>query len=187
METCANPVFSTRGKGDTKERESSRWNRPCTWTAQELVIPREISDVVRPAMLRAWVEAEIERFTPMVAAKPLAGPAAVERFRNMLKVMCFAYALGITRSTEIVQACAREPEFQRVAGNLHPFADELKSFRRRYRAIIEAVLERIFFRAAVWHGEFGPELLPVRLDEQCVNIARGLLNVARHLDSCDDC
>src|ERR1044071_5703390 len=164
METIANPVFSIREK-DPTERGSSRWKRGGGWTTRELGIPGEISDVVGLPMLRSWIDAEIESFI-RVAARPMAGPAAVERFRNMLRLVCFSYALGITRSTEIVGACAREPEFHGVAGTLRPFADELKSFRRRHRAVIEAVLERMFFRAAVWHGEFSPESLPARLEEQ---------------------
>lgn len=187
METCVGPLLSIRDKrsasGDIGWRLSWRHSPSIT----DLIIPRHISDALTPGVLLSWVEAEIERFTPVIASRPCAGPEAVERFRNLLKLLCFAYALGITRSTEVVEACTGEPDFRITVGTFRPFADELKSFRRRYRAIIEAVLRRIFFRAVIWHGEFEPDIRPGKLDEQCANIAQGLLNLARHLDSCDDC
>ena len=53
--------------------------------------------------------------------------------------------------------------------------------------MIEVVLSRLFLRAAIWHAEFDANTFPPNLEEQCGNMAEALLNLARHLDSCDDC
>jgi hypothetical protein len=184
METCANPVFSIEERADSGARE--RWRRSEFGSDDTNNLASDLVSGVDLPMLRLWVEAEVERFRPLIAGKPFAGPKAVARFRNTLKLLCFGYALGVTRSVEIVEASAREPEFRLVAAGLRPFADELKSFRRRYRAVIEVVLARTLLRATVWQAEFQRTFSPI-LEEQCENTARALLNIARHLDSCDDC
>jgi hypothetical protein len=187
METCVGPLFSIRDEARTSAHAAARRSWGAWPGSRDLIIPREISAAVTPGILLSWVEAELERFVPAIAARPSVTSEAVERFRDLFNLVCFAYALGITRSTEIVEACTREREFRMLAATFRPFADELKSFRRRYRPIIEAVLTRIFLRAALWHGEFDRDIAAAKLEEQCANIARGLLNLARHLDSCDEC
>ena len=136
--------------------------------------------------LAEWIQGEIEPFIPLSMGLALAAPNAVDRFRKMLTILCFGYSSGLTRSAEIAEASRREPEFQSIAGGFHPFADELRNFRRRYRALLEVVLTRLFMRAAVLNPEFAREAAPRELKSQFETRARDLLNVARHYDSCED-
>jgi|SRR5437899_6884590 len=137
--------------------------------------------------LLSWIEAEIERFVPLSLGEGFISPDAADRFRKMMTLLCFAYSGGLTRSAEIVEALRTEIDFRFVTPGLRPFAEELRTFRRRYRAVLEVVLTRLFMRAATFNRQFAKEAVPRELENQFENRARNLLNLARHLDACDDC
>jgi hypothetical protein len=149
--------------------------------------PFDLRQYVELPILLSWIEAEIERFVPLSLRQSFKGPAAAARFRDMLKLLCFAYGAGVIRSAEIAEASRQEAEFRLASGDFRPFPDELKAFRRRYRAILEVVLTRLFVRAGSWNSAFARNFRCSEFTSQCARNARDLLNVARHLDSCDDC
>ena len=136
--------------------------------------------------LSAWTRAEVERFVPLSLGQAFVAPNAADRFRKMLSILCLAYSTGMSRSAEIGDACRRTREFASIAGEFCPFADELRTFRRRYRAVLEVILTRLFMRAAALNAEFAREAVPRELESQFESRAKEVLNRARHLDACDD-
>lgn len=136
--------------------------------------------------LLSWIRLEIERFVPLSLGQAFMAPNAVDRFRKMLTLLSLAYSTGMTRSAEIGEACHRNAEYSAIAGDFCPFADELRSFRRRYRAVLEVVLTRLFMRAAALNAQFAREAVPRELESQFESRAKEVLNRARHLDAVDD-
>src|SRR5258705_6298681 len=157
METC---IAEERWVGEAGEGEPGRANgcvRPDG-------MPLNLRSWIELPILLSWIDAEVEHFVALRPAGPLAGPMAAQRFRKMLQVLCFAYATGLGRSAEILDACRRDPELRLVAGDFLPFVEELRSFRRRYRALLEGILTRVYLPAAAsdagaspTHGLPGPE------------------------------
>ncbi len=138
-----------------------------------------------PTLLR-WIEEEINQALRLNTVQLLRASDQANRFKSMLRLLCFAYANGLARSSEIIKACHDEPDFREVAAGLCPFVDEIRGFRRRHREVLERVLTRIFMRAAVWDSDFGREALRQELETHFGNRIRSVLNMARHLDACDD-
>jgi hypothetical protein len=141
---------------------------------------------VDSSSLLMWIEAEVERFIPFSRYLPPVESDHAERLRKMLHLLCLAYCTGRAASVEIIEACRREPEFRMVTRNVVPFPDELKTFRRRYRALLEELLTRLFLRAAVSRSGFPEGDTNLSLETYVARQAKNVLDLARHLDSCDE-
>ena len=137
--------------------------------------------------LLSWIEIEVDRVVPLPAGKPLARRAAVERFRKTLSLLCYAYSTGLSRSMDVAAASGRNPSLRARTGDTVPFPHELKAFRRQHRRLLEVLLTRLFMRAMI-AGRAGLDgALPPDLRSHCASQASAILNLARHLDTCDDC
>ena len=179
METC---IAEERWVGEAGEDDPGRANG----CARPDGTPLNLRSWIELPILLSWIDAEVERFVSLRPGGPLAGPVAVGRFRKMLQVLCFAYATGLGRSAEILDACRCDPELRLVAGDFLPFVEELRSFRRRYRALLEELLTRLYLRAAASNAGASRTEVSRGLEVYFGGRAKDFLNVARHLDSCDD-
>jgi hypothetical protein len=149
-------------------------------------MPLNLRSWVELPILRSWIEAEVECLVFVRPGGSLAGPGAAGRFREMLHLLCFAYATGRGRSAEILEGCRCDPELRLVAGDFLPFVEELRSFRRQYRALLEELLKRLYLRAAASNEGSSRSEVSRGLEVYFGGRAKDFLNAARHLDSCDD-
>jgi hypothetical protein len=87
-------------------------------------------------------------------------------------------------SQEITRNCGTDVWLQHCFGDAIPFRSELVSFRRRHRVGLEEVLLRILRSAVSSAGVDREESL--ELNQAAILEARERLDIARHLDSCDE-
>jgi hypothetical protein len=141
---------------------------------------------IEASLLGSWIDEEIEWLKDRheeVYSRAIAQP---ETFLPMLRLLCLAYATGEAETSQIVQVCRRDPGFRATTAGFVPFPQELRHFRRRHRALLETLLARVFMRLA-----FSDKSRPIRrtsraLQEYFEARAREVLDLARHLDSCDE-
>jgi len=98
---------------------------------------------------------------------------------NWLRLLSFAYASGVLDSEEICQLCLEENWFWRLGLDQEPLAERLCRFRRENRERLEMVLARV-----LPSGEPANNRLADFAAERRAR-ARDLLNLARHLDTCE--
>lgn len=110
-------------------------------------------------------------------------PFSIDR-RRLFSLLGFSYTAGIFSSQEIIRQCYKEFWFRHCSGQVIPFRTELISFRRRERVGLELVLTRVLGSAlsAVCEGRLGRgEMREIAIEE-----AKGRIEIARHMDSCDE-
>jgi hypothetical protein len=99
-------------------------------------------------------------------------------------VVGFAYSSGVFSSQEIIQQCYTDRWLRHCSGQTIPFRTELISFRRRHRIGIETILVEILRASLGWAS-----LAPGEVDKMrvvAIQEAKARLELARHLDSCDE-
>jgi hypothetical protein len=131
----------------------------------------------------AWIEEEAERFCGIDPAgtERLLPPAGFDP-SMMLRLLTFAYACRVFESDDIVQRCHSEAIFGGMCEAEIPSAQQLRSFRRSHRALLEKILARVILRAV--RDRFGLEAaMPYpELEADLRDRASERLNIARHMD-----
>jgi hypothetical protein len=134
---------------------------------------------VRPAAMLAWILDEIEavghdRREPAGRM----GEPTLTKERAMAGLLVFACAREMFDSEEVARACRTDPILRQLCGGAAPFADELQTFRRRNRPLLEGVLTQ----------RLGPGslLLPGVMENHLRRFAVERFNLARHMDHWSD-
>jgi hypothetical protein len=108
-----------------------------------------------------------------------------QQFRVMLRLLVFAYATRLFSSEDIVMACRVDPTVRTLCGGYIPFAQELRTFRRRHRALLERVLAGVFLRAVTNRLNLHSYPLSDDIELDAQNHAAERLEIARQMDTDD--
>jgi hypothetical protein len=151
--------------------------------ASPIKLPLNLTEWVKPELLADWVRQAVKELDLVRPKVQDPAPAQQEeRLRTNLAVLVYAYATQTYLNDEIIRACHSEPVFQGLCGHQPPFPEELKHFRRKFRAMLENTLTRILVRAVQEkYVEVGE--LPPGLRYSLSGLAADYLDTARHIDT----
>lgn len=151
---------------------------------ERLEAPADLGRWVCPSEVLAWAADEVELlpWNGPGAAGQLLGVAR-EWANRMLTLLSFAYARQMFDSEGIAHACRTDPMLQRLCPGSVPFANEFRTFRRRYRRVLERVLAGIFMRGIRHRFDLRGVPLPVELEQDLEKLAAQRLDIARHMDT----
>ncbi len=147
-------------------------------------LPTDLREWVDAGTLLGWVEEEVGRLN-------WSHPELVEYLRQnpdyqprvMLTLLAVAYLTQTYSSEALVNLCHSDPLFKSACGGKAPFAEEISSFRRRNRVVVERVLSRIFQRAIRHRFGLHESVLPPELGPDLHSLAVERLDIARHMDA----
>jgi hypothetical protein len=175
-------AFSMEPAGPVQSLErSARQYAPASTADDFVTMPTDLRSWFCVPTILAWIEQEVLQISGASNAAN-----ARKNVSGMLRVLTFAYATQVFASEEIAKECRGNQVFQWLCCGSTPFSQELRSFRRKNRLLLEKILSGLFMRAIL--HRFGlvaasvPEELRVDLSEH----ARERLNIARHLDAGDE-
>jgi hypothetical protein len=150
-------------------------------------LPRDLRDWVTTGSLIAWLEEDVEQLRhDRSALRPCSSGSAAFPAGTMLCLLAFAYVTQVFSSQEIIRSCYSDVAFRLLCGGPPPFRHELVRFRRRNRDLLAAILESLFLRSL--NHRFGRNdlLTEPGLHRRLRDCAMERLNIARHVDTCDD-
>ena len=150
-------------------------------------LPRDLREWVTTGSLIAWLEEDVQQLShDRSELRPCSSGSAAFPAGTMLCLLAFAYVTQVFSSQEIVCSCYSDVAFRLLCGGPPPFRHELIRFRRRNRDLLAAVLETVFLRSLRY--TFAPSDLPTEpgLHRRLRDCAMERLNIARHVDTCDD-
>jgi hypothetical protein len=139
-----------------------------------------LSEWIPPAKLVQWVN-------EVVATLDSSRPEALEftplepQERAVLRAVLFAYSTQVYRSREIATACHTDPTYKLLCEGKSIFPEEFERFRRKHRALLEALLGQIIVRA-VGEKFSNVGLLPAGFQNNLLRQAIDSVDTARHMD-----
>ncbi len=147
-------------------------------------LPTDLRDWVDGWILLGWVEEEVGRLN-------WSHPELIEYLsRNpnyqpkvMLTLLAVAYLTQTYSSEAIFKLCHSDPLFEAACGGEAPFAEEISSFRRRNRVVVERILSRTFQQAIRHRFGLHESVLPPELAPDLHRLAVERLDIARHMDA----
>jgi Transposase domain (DUF772) len=171
------------GRWDANRLESPAETRR-TPERESVKLPTDLRDWVDAGTLLGWVEEEVGRLN-------WSHPELVEYLRQnpdyqpkaMLTLLAVAYLTQTYSSEALVKLCHSDPLFESACGGRVPFAEEISSFRRKNRVVIERILSRTFQRAIRHRFGLHESVLPPELAPDLHSLAVERLDIARHMDA----
>jgi hypothetical protein len=156
-------------------------------SSRRLNLPRDLREWVTTGELITWVEEEVQQLIPVHHQLLTSmGRSSALPAKTMLSLLVFSYATQVFSSQEIVHSCYSDVAFRLLCTGPPPFPYELVRFRRRNRTLIASILEAVIIRALKYRGDCnGNASNPVIL-EKSRDWAVERLNIARHMEGCDD-
>jgi len=150
-------------------------------------LPADLSEWVNRGLIWTWIEQAMLKMdwdNPLFAKCPQRCPEC--RHRVMACLLSFAYATGLFGSQEIAEAARSDGMLRAICDGQPPFAREVRTFRRRNRAVLERVLAGVFRQAVIIRLNLDanpllPEVEPILRDH-----AAERLEIARQTDMDDD-
>ncbi len=154
------------------------------WTRLSLELPANLRMWFCDAVIACWIEQELNSLEEdRPASRGSLWPDPDSDATRMLSVLVFGYASLVFGSDEIAAACRSDPAFRRLGHDQTFFPDELRSFRRHHRPILELVLAGVFIRAITRKFGLTSALLPIELEQDLRQHASERLDLARHMDT----
>jgi transposase len=151
---------------------------------EQFKLPTDLRDWIDAHTLLAWVQEEVGRLN-------WGNPELVEYLRQnpeyqpktLLTLLALACLTQIYSSEALVKLCHSDLLFRSACGGKAPFAEELSSFRRKNRVVIERILSRVFQRAIQHRFSLAESALPAELGPDLRSLAVERLDIARHMDT----
>jgi hypothetical protein len=149
--------------------------------------PRNIRDWVDTGTLIIWLDQEAEDLDRALRElRSCPHESTQGSFKAKLRLLVFAYATEVFDSEEIARNCRTDIVFRLLCSGTVPFPDELMRFRRKNRDLIATVLVNIFARAVHYRFGYCIVLPMVPLSRHLRDYAIERLDIARHMDTCDE-
>lgn len=150
------------------------------------VVPLDLHGWVDDESLMTWIQEETDRVVSQSASLfgfPRRNCAG--EMRQLCAVLALAYASRIFESEEIVDSCASNPAFVSLSAGRRWSAQELSTFRRQHRPLLEAILAAVFLRALRRRFALPETFEAGELEGSLRERAVARLNIARHMDRSD--
>jgi hypothetical protein len=156
-------------------------------TNDRLTPPPDMRHWVDTGTLIVWLDEEMEHMDrALPELRPCPRESTQDSFKATLCLLVFAYATEVFDSEEIARNCRANTAFRLLCSGAAPFPDELVQFRRKNRDLIATLLVNISARAV--HHRFGycrvAPTVPLFQHLRAHAIQR--LDIARHMDTCDE-
>jgi hypothetical protein len=149
--------------------------------------PADPCEKADPCLIKMWIEQEIQALdwnAPQTAC--YTEPGSEHRPEVMLCLLCFAYATGLFGSEVIARACWSNTLLGTICGGRAPSAQEVRSFRRRNRCILQRILANVFMQAALSQFPTDRHSVSPALEQDLHNRAAHRLDLAWQMDTDDD-
>ena len=104
----------------------------------------------------------------------------------MVCLLSFAYATGRFNSQEIAEAAWSDAMLRAICDGRAPFAQELRTFRRHNRSVLEPVLAGVFVRALTSRLNLDLSPFSSEIERDLRDHAAKLLEIAWQMDMDDD-
>jgi len=147
----------------------------------EITALTDLSEWVPAADLNAWIELEIAGLNGDVPQ--VVGPPPPDSPKMLIALLSFAYATRIFSCEEVAARCCSDTTFRQICRGSFPAAQELSSFRRQNRPLLQRILARVLLRAVRHRFDLDADRLSPELEQDLWNHAARRLDVARHLDT----
>lgn len=150
-------------------------------------LPRDLRERLEPGKLMAWVQQAVQELNwenPAVVAWLQRFPE--DRPRLMLTLLSYAYLTRVEGSESVAYNCRTDRPLQALCQGSPPFADELTTFRRKNRRLLQFVMARVLERVLLERFEVPPRFTEASaVAGQAEQLASDRLDLARLMDDCD--
>lgn len=156
---------------------------PATEEDDRLIIPLDLTEWAAQDVLFKWLNEKIEslnwsnsELADYLARHPQYRP------KELLTVLCLAYATGVYASDDIEAKCYRDEPFRSLVGQDIPTIPQIRRFRRENRGLLKWLMTELLRQALKEKYSLGEQLLPPGLRRYLQEVAGERLDLARHMD-----
>lgn len=152
----------------------------------QITVLTDLSEWIGPDTIREWIEDEIDHLSEVgLQTEQFPWSQRDCPSKTMLAVLSFAYLTGVFSHEDIAARCYSNPTFHLLCEGRVPVAQELSSFRRRNRHLLERILAGVLLRAVRQKSEIDLAWLESEVAEELRHRAAERLDLARHMNSGD--
>lgn len=168
---------------------SPAFSGSCAGHEASLRLPWDLREWIPAGELITWVEDEAWQLTHSGGTPSSSTPSDTVPDRVLLGLLTYGYATGSFTSQAIARQCSSDISFRLLCNSGHPFAHELRRFRRRHQSFIAQALKAVLARAVAFRvsATHSPLLVDPYLEKQMHRAVQERIALGHHLDALDDC
>jgi len=151
--------------------------------ADQFGLPWDISDLAPRKVLLQWIDKQLETIdwaNPAVTTFESKHPEF--RPRMFLRLLSYAYAVGIFASEDVVEGCYGDEVLRSICENDPPTVRGIMAFRRENRGLLQWLLVELLKQAIRYHVNAGDFLISPGLKRYLADAAVARIDIARHMD-----